>query len=108
MDENFFNVLDQFIKFATKAAFDHFFYRYTQLGEHLSDNNRIDQIFTLIVGIKPTRMLRWIKRFARDASAVVLPEPKKPPAKMSFTGFLTDSVLLGLMLSPPVPGSVYR
>jgi hypothetical protein len=38
------------IKFATKAAFDHFFYRYTQLGEHLSDNNRIDQIFTLIVG----------------------------------------------------------
>jgi hypothetical protein len=58
--------------------------------------------------MKPTRMSRWIKRFARDASAVVLPEPKKPPAKISFTGFLTESVLLGLILSPPVPGSVYR
>jgi hypothetical protein len=48
--------------------------------------------------MKPTRMSRWIKRFARDASAVVLPEPKKPPAKISFTGFLTESVLLGLIL----------
>jgi hypothetical protein len=108
MGHNFFDVLDQFIKFAAKAAFDHFFYRYTQLGEHLSDNNRIDQIFTLIVGDEADTHVALNNRLARDASAVVLPEPRKPPAKMSFTGFLTDSVLLGLMLSPPVPGSVYR
>jgi hypothetical protein len=43
-------VLDQFIKLATKAAFDHFFNRYTELGQHLSDNYGVYQIFTLIVG----------------------------------------------------------
>ena len=76
-------MIHQLVEFAAKAALDNLLHRDTKIGKHLPDDDGIGQVFALIVGDES------------NARAVVLPEPRNPPAKISFTGFSTASCLVG-------------
>jgi hypothetical protein len=52
--------------------------------------------------MNPTRIPLSINRFASEAKAVVLPDPKNPPENINLTGVLTDSFLGVLIGLPPV------
>jgi hypothetical protein len=50
----------------------------------------------------PSRRPVAMIRFAKAPRAVVLPEPKKPPAKINFTGCLTRNFLGDFMVQSPM------
>ena len=92
VDEDFFHLLHEFIELAAKTALHHFFDRYIQFLQHLTNNKGIGQIAALIIGYDSQPHALCHDPFCQGAKSGCLAGTQKAACKNQFYRLLNSQL----------------